>query len=42
MGSVLVMIFLFGVMMYFGGMRLKLMGGAIAWASPPSRCSTAT
>lgn len=30
MGSVLVMIFLFGVMMYFGGMRLKLMGGAIA------------
>ena len=24
------MIFLFGVMMYFGGMRLKLMGGAIA------------
>ena len=30
MGSVLVMIFLFGVMMYFGGMRLKLRGGAIA------------
>ena len=30
MGSVLVMIFLFGVMMFFGGMRLRLMGGAIA------------
>ena len=30
MGSVLVMIFVFGVMMYFGGMRLRIMGGIIA------------
>ena len=29
-GSVLVMIFVFGVMMYFGGIRLKVMGGIIA------------
>ena len=31
MGSVLVMIFLFGVMMFFGGMRLRLMGGIVAF-----------
>lgn len=30
MGSVLVMIFVFGVMMYFGGMRLRIMGGIVA------------
>ena len=30
MGSVLVAIFLFGVMMFFGGMRLKILGGIIA------------
>ncbi|MCI5957825.1 MAG: rod shape-determining protein RodA [Clostridiales bacterium] len=30
MGSVLVMSFVFGVMMYFGGMRLRIMGGIIA------------
>ncbi len=29
-GSVLVMIFVFAVMMYFGGIRLKVMGGIIA------------
>ncbi|HPF86920.1 MAG TPA: FtsW/RodA/SpoVE family cell cycle protein [Candidatus Limiplasma sp.] len=29
-GSVLVMIFVFGVMMYFGGIRMKVMGGIIA------------
>jgi len=29
-GSVLVMIFVFGVMLYFGGIRLKVMGGIIA------------
>ena len=32
MGSVLVMIFIFGVMLYFGGIRLKIMGGIIAAA----------
>lgn len=32
MGSVLVAIFLFGVMMFFGGIRLKVMGGIIALA----------
>lgn len=32
MGSVLVMIFVFGIMMYFGGMRLRIMGGIIAAA----------
>lgn len=31
-GSVLVMIFVFAVMMYFGGIRLKVMGGIIAAA----------
>ncbi|MDD6142946.1 MAG: FtsW/RodA/SpoVE family cell cycle protein [bacterium] len=30
MGSVLVMIFIFGIMMYFGGASLKVLGGAIA------------
>lgn len=30
MGSVLVMIFVFGIMMFFGGMRLKTMGAIIA------------
>ena len=30
MGSVLVMIFVFGVMMYFGGMRLRIIGGIVA------------
>lgn len=30
MGSVLVMIFVFGVMMFFGGIRLKILGGIIA------------
>ena len=30
MGSVLVMIFVFGVMLYFGGIRLRIMGGIIA------------
>lgn len=30
MGSVLVMIFVFGVMMYFGGARLKVLGGVLA------------
>lgn len=30
MGSVLVMIFVFGVMMYFGGMRLRIMGAIVA------------
>lgn len=30
MGSVLVMIFVFGVMLYFGGVRLRVMGGIIA------------
>ncbi len=30
MGSVLVMIFVFGVMLYFGGIRLKILGGIIA------------
>ncbi len=30
MGSVLVAIFLFGVMMFFGGIRLRVMGGIIA------------
>ncbi len=30
MGSVLVMIFVFGVMMYFGGMRLRIMGALVA------------
>ena len=30
MGSVMVMIFVFGVTMYFGGIRLKVMGGIIA------------
>jgi len=29
-GSVLVMIFVFGIMMYFGGIRMKVMGGIIA------------
>ncbi|MFH1512767.1 MAG: FtsW/RodA/SpoVE family cell cycle protein [Bacillota bacterium] len=29
-GSVLVMVFVFAVMMYFGGIRLKVMGGIIA------------
>ncbi len=29
-GSVLVMVFVFGVMMYFGGIRMKVMGGIIA------------
>lgn len=32
MGSVLVMIFVFGIMMYFGGMRLRIMGGIVAAA----------
>lgn len=32
MGSVLVAIFLFGVMLFFGGIRLKVMGGIIAVA----------
>lgn len=31
-GSVMVAVFLFGVMMFFGGMRLKIMGGIIAVA----------
>ncbi len=31
-GSVMVAIFLFGVMMFFGGMRLRIMGGIIAVA----------
>ena len=31
-GSVLVMIFVFAVMMYFGGIRMKVMGGIIAVA----------
>ena len=30
MGSVLVMIFIFGIMMYFGGASLKVLGGVIA------------
>ena len=30
MGSVLVMIFIFGIMMYFGGASLKVLGGTIA------------
>lgn len=30
MGSVLVAVFLFGIMMYFGGIRMKVMGGIIA------------
>ena len=30
MGSVLVAIFLFGIMMFFGGIRLKVLGGIIA------------
>jgi rod shape determining protein RodA len=30
MGSVLVMVFVFGVMLYFGGVRLRVMGGIIA------------
>lgn len=30
MGSVLVMIFIFGIMLYFGGIRLRIMGGIIA------------
>lgn len=30
MGSVLVMIFVFGIMMYFGGIRLRILGGIIA------------
>lgn len=30
MGSVLVMIFVFGIMMYFGGMRVKTMGAIVA------------
>ena len=29
-GSVLVMVFVFGVMLYFGGIRMKVMGGIIA------------
>ena len=32
MGSVLVMIFIFGIMLYFGGIRLRIMGGVIAFA----------
>ncbi|MEG2208158.1 MAG: FtsW/RodA/SpoVE family cell cycle protein, partial [Clostridia bacterium] len=32
MGSVLVMIFVFGVMLYFGGIRLRIMGGILATA----------
>ena len=32
MGSVLVAIFLFGIMLFFGGIRLKVMGGIIAIA----------
>ena len=31
MGSVLVMIFVFGIMLYFGGIRLKILGGVIAF-----------
>lgn len=30
MGSVLVMIFVFGIMLFFGGIRLKVLGGIIA------------
>ncbi len=30
MGSVLVMVFIFGVMMFFGGMRLRIIGGILA------------
>lgn len=30
MGSVLVMIFVFGIMLYFGGIRLKILGGIAA------------
>ena len=30
MGSVLVMIFVFGIMVYFGGIRLRVLGGIIA------------
>ena len=30
MGSVMAAVFLFGVMMFFGGMRLKIMGGILA------------
>ena len=30
MGSVLVMIFVFGIMLYFGGIRLKILGGIMA------------
>lgn len=30
MGSVLVMIFLFGIMLFFGGIRMKVLGGFIA------------
>lgn len=30
MGSVIVMVFVFGIMMYFGGMRLRIIGGIIA------------
>ncbi len=32
MGSVLVMIFVFGIMIFFGGVRLKILGGIIAAA----------
>ncbi len=32
MGSVLVMIFVFGIMVFFGGIRLRIMGGIIAAA----------
>lgn len=32
MGSVLVAIFLFGIMLYFGGIRMKVLGGIIAAA----------
>ncbi|MEG0741906.1 MAG: FtsW/RodA/SpoVE family cell cycle protein [Clostridia bacterium] len=32
MGSVLVMIFVFGIMLYFGGIRLRIMGGILATA----------
>ncbi len=32
MGSVLVMIFVFGVMMFFGGIRLRVLGGIVAVA----------
>ena len=36
MGSVLVMIFVFAVMMFFGGIRLRIIGGIIAVGSLPS------